>query len=128
MYRYDIISILQIICSNNSVTYRGADPNNPDDIPTRFVPDKPVFAMLPDGTHAIFDSRLILHENTLENPVMDGGGHTVLRSTIRAQRDGLKTMKYVSDIGCLFIDAFAKMIVYCTISYVLHFYFSFMLF
>ncbi|KAL7554934.1 hypothetical protein ACHAWF_018496 [Thalassiosira exigua] len=74
--------------------YRGADPENPDDIPTRFVPDKPVFAKLPDGTYALYDSRLILHGNTLDSPVIDGGGETVLRSTIRSQRDGLKPLKY----------------------------------
>ena len=74
--------------------YRGADPTNPNDIPSRFVPDKPVFAKLPDGTYALFDSRLILHDNTLENPVIDGGGNSVLRSTLRANREGLKVMKY----------------------------------
>lgn len=74
--------------------YRGADPSNPDDIPTRFTPDKPVFAKLPDGSYALYDSRLILHGNTLEDPVSDGGGNSVLRSTLRAQRDGLKTLKY----------------------------------
>ncbi len=74
--------------------YRGADPQNPDDIPTRFIPDKPVFAKLPDGSYALYDSRLILHSNTLEEPTADGGGAAVLRSTLRAQRDGLKTLKY----------------------------------
>ena len=53
--------------------YRGGDPDNPDAIPTRFDPDKPVFAKLPDGSYALYDSRLILHENTLESPLMDGG-------------------------------------------------------
>lgn len=74
--------------------YRGADHSNPNDIPSRFAPDKPVFAQLPDGSFALFDSRLILHGNTLENPVSDGGGNSVLRSTLRAQREGLKTIKY----------------------------------
>ena len=42
----------------------------------------------------MYDSRLLLHGNTLENPIIDGGGNSVLRSTLRAKRDGLKTMKY----------------------------------
>ncbi|KAL7463535.1 hypothetical protein ACHAXS_003891, partial [Conticribra weissflogii] len=66
--------------------YRGADRYNPDAMPSRFQPDKPVFARLPDGSYALYDQRLILHENTLENPKMDGGGESVLRSTIRAAR------------------------------------------
>jgi hypothetical protein len=74
--------------------YRGGDPINPNDIPTRFNPDKPVFAKLPDGSYALYDSRLILHGNTVEEPVADGGGTAVLRSTLRHQRDGLMTLKY----------------------------------
>lgn len=74
--------------------YRGGDPYNPDTLPSRFEPDKPVFAKLPGGTYALFDSRLLLHENTLENPLMDGGATSVLRSTIRAQNEGLKTKPY----------------------------------
>lgn len=74
--------------------YRGADDFNPNDIPTRFNPDAPVFAQLPDRSYALYDSRIILHENTIENPVMDGGGKSVLRSTLRAQRDGIITRKY----------------------------------
>jgi len=71
--------------------YRGADKFNPDDIPSRFDPDKPVFAQLPDGSFVIHDTRMLLHENTLENPLMDGAGPSVLRSTIRAQREGIVT-------------------------------------
>ena len=74
--------------------YRGADPFNPYDIPSRFDPDKPVFAKLPDDSYALFDSRMLLSENSLENPLMDGGGKTVLRSTLRANRDGLNVIKY----------------------------------
>ena len=70
--------------------YRGADPINPDDVPSRFDPDKPVFALLPDGSYALYDSRLVTVENSLESPTPDGGGASVLRSTIRAQRDGFK--------------------------------------
>ena len=70
--------------------YRGADPMNPDDVPSRFDPDQPVFAKLPDGSYAMYDSRLVAVENTLENPTPDGGGASVLRSTIRALRDGFK--------------------------------------
>jgi hypothetical protein len=77
--------------------YRGADPRNPQDIPTRFTPDKPVFAKLPDDTYALFDSRLILHGNTVENPIIDGGGNAVLRSTLRTNRDGFKTMQFPWD-------------------------------
>ena len=50
----------------------------------RFKPDKPVFATLPDGGYALYDPRLILHENTLESPLMDGGGNSVIRSSIRS--------------------------------------------
>jgi hypothetical protein len=74
--------------------YRGADPFNPHDIPSRFVPDKPVFAKLPDDSYALFDSRMLLGENSLENPLIDGGGKAVLRSTLRANRDGLNVIKY----------------------------------
>ena len=63
--------------------YRGADQSNPNDVPSRFDPDKPVFAQLPDGSYAIHDTRMLLHENTLENPLMDGAGPTVLRSSLR---------------------------------------------
>ena len=49
---------------------------------------------MPDGTYALYDSRLKLHGNTLDEPTPDGGGHTVLRSTLRYQRDGLMTMRY----------------------------------
>ena len=68
--------------------YRGADPFNPQDVPSRFAPDKPVFAKLPDGSHALYDSRLIAFENSLEFPNPDGGGRSTLRSTIRARRPG----------------------------------------
>jgi hypothetical protein len=74
--------------------YRGADPYNPHDIPSRFVPDKPVFVKLPDDSYALFDSRMLLHENSLDIPLVDGGGNTVLRSTLRAHRDGLNVIKY----------------------------------
>jgi hypothetical protein len=74
--------------------YRGADPFNPHDIPSRFVPDKPVFAKLPDDSYALFDSRMLLKENSLENPLIDGGGNTVLRSSFRANRDGLNEIRY----------------------------------
>ena len=65
--------------------YRGADDANPEAMPNRFDPDAPVFAILPDGSYALYDPRLILHENSLESPLMDGGGGVVLRSTVRAK-------------------------------------------
>lgn len=74
--------------------YRGGDPNNPDETPSRFNPDKPVFAKLPDDTYALFDSRLIVNENTLENPLMDGGGSSVLRSSLRADKLGVAKNPY----------------------------------
>ena len=74
--------------------YQGGDPDNPDLTPTRFTPDKPVFASLADGTYALYDSRLLMQENSLENPLMDGGAVGVLRSTLRAQNEGLKTKQY----------------------------------
>ena len=65
--------------------YRGANDANPEAVPNRFDPDAPVFAILPDGSYALYDPRLILHENSLESPLMDGGGGVVLRSTLRAK-------------------------------------------
>jgi len=41
---------------------------------SKFTPDAPVFALLPDGTYAIHDYRLDFDENTIESPMMDGGG------------------------------------------------------
>ena len=69
--------------------YRGGDTINPNDVASRFTPDKPVFAQLPDKSFVLHDTRTILHENSLESPLMDGGGASVLRSTIRSQRDGI---------------------------------------
>ena len=37
--------------------YRGADPYNTEAMPSRFNPDKPVFARLPDGSYALYDPR-----------------------------------------------------------------------
>lgn len=37
--------------------YRGSDPYNPDEMPSRFKPDKPIFALLPDGSYALYDPR-----------------------------------------------------------------------
>ena len=62
--------------------------------PQGFSPTSQFFAKLTNGVYAIFDSCLILHENFLENPVKDGGGNSVLRSTLRASRPGLKVTKY----------------------------------
>lgn len=50
-------------------------------------PDPPVFAILPDSSYALFDARLILDENTIENPLMDGGGEKVLASLSRTTPD-----------------------------------------
>ena len=55
--------------------YRGGDPkNNPDLRALRFDPDKPVFVLLTDRLHTLYDPCLVLRENTLENPSTDGGG------------------------------------------------------
>jgi len=40
----------------------------------------PVFAKLPDGTWLMHDPRLVLEENTLENPIFDGGGTAVIET------------------------------------------------
>ena len=66
--------------------YRGSDPLNPEAAPSRFNPDKPVFALLPDGAHALYDPRLIVKENTIENPLVDGGGDAVIRTTLRQNK------------------------------------------
>ena len=36
--------------------------------------DAPVFGQLPDGNWLQFDPRMVLEENTVENPILDGGG------------------------------------------------------
>jgi hypothetical protein len=84
--------------------YRGANAENPDAVPSRFDPDAPVFAILPDGSYALYDPRIILHENSLESPLIDGGGSAVLRSTLRAkdgfkatQREGTNTYNVAND-------------------------------
>lgn len=38
--------------------------------------DEPVHGLLPDGSYMLFDPRLDLQENTVENPLPDGGGMT----------------------------------------------------
>lgn len=76
------------------VLHKNTELASLSDTPSRFEPDKPVFAQLPDMSFALFDSRIILHENSLENPKMDGGGQTVLRSTLRARRNGIITKEY----------------------------------
>ena len=78
-------AVLDKICATFSSPYgndyRGGDLVNPNNILTGFTPDKPVFAKLPDGSYALFDSRLILHGNTVEEPVADGEDTAVLHST-----------------------------------------------
>eukprot|EP00957_Ditylum_brightwellii_P207044 15351230-Ditylum_brightwellii.AAC.1 len=51
---------------------------------TTFNLDHPVFANLPDGSYAIYDPYLLLQENTMENPIPDGGGQTTLQSVTKA--------------------------------------------
>jgi hypothetical protein len=48
-------------------------------------PTKPVFGQLLDDSYVLYDTRLELDENTIENPLLDGGGGKVLRSTFVAQ-------------------------------------------
>ena len=42
--------------------------------------DQPVFGLAPDGSYLLHDVRLLLDENTIENPLIDGGGAKVLAS------------------------------------------------
>eukprot|EP00586_Coscinodiscus_wailesii_P000799 CAMPEP_0172487324 /NCGR_PEP_ID=MMETSP1066-20121228/16359_1 /TAXON_ID=671091 /ORGANISM="Coscinodiscus wailesii, Strain CCMP2513" /LENGTH=2416 /DNA_ID=CAMNT_0013253867 /DNA_START=62 /DNA_END=7312 /DNA_ORIENTATION=+ len=49
--------------------------------PSRFAPDPPVFAKLDNNEWAIHDYRLELRKNTIEDPLMDGGGQAVLDTT-----------------------------------------------
>eukprot|EP00957_Ditylum_brightwellii_P029726 2247720-Ditylum_brightwellii.AAC.1 len=51
---------------------------------TAFALDHPIFARLPDGSDAIYDPYLLLQENTIENPIPDGGGQTTLQSATKA--------------------------------------------
>ena len=78
--------------------YKGGDHANPDRLASRFDPDKPVFSLLPDGSHARDDLRHLLHENTLEVPLMEGGGALVLRSTM----GGTKKFAPTDDGGYVF--------------------------
>jgi hypothetical protein len=57
----------------------------PDLTASKFNPDAPVFALLPDGGYAPHDYRLELDENTIENPLMDGGGGKVLATAVASQ-------------------------------------------
>lgn len=43
-------------------------------------PAKPVFGRLSDGSFVLYDIRLELDENTIENPLIDGGGNKVVNS------------------------------------------------
>jgi hypothetical protein len=48
-------------------------------------PTKPVFGKVQGDTYVLFDTRLELDENTIENPLADGGGNKVLASAFVAQ-------------------------------------------
>jgi hypothetical protein len=48
---------------------------------SKFSQDAPVFAVLSDGSHAIHDYCLLLESNTIENPLLDGRGATVLAAS-----------------------------------------------
>lgn len=48
-------------------------------------PTKPVFGLLDNDVHVLFDSRLQLDENTITNPLVDGGGNKVFASTFSAE-------------------------------------------
>ena len=51
--------------------------------------DKPIFAKLPGDLWALHDFRTILFENTLDNPLMDGGGAVMNRAArLRPTEDG----------------------------------------
>jgi len=45
---------------------------------SKFNPDAPVFGQLPDGGYALLDYRLDFDENTMKNPLMDGGANKVI--------------------------------------------------
>eukprot|EP00957_Ditylum_brightwellii_P189431 14418472-Ditylum_brightwellii.AAC.1 len=47
--------------------------------------DPPIFGKLPDDSFAVFDPYLLLQENTVENPIPDGGGATTLQSATIAE-------------------------------------------
>lgn len=63
-----------------------------------------MFGLLPDGSYVLHDTRMILHENTLKDPLIDGGGSTVLRTTIR-ERNGMITARHEIGPG-LYSDTF----------------------
>ena len=51
--------------------------------------DKPIFAKLPGDLWALHDFRTVLFENTLDNPLMDGGGAVMNRAArLRPTEDG----------------------------------------
>ena len=90
----------------NDNDFRGSDINhnslgvphgNPYPYPTyscsKFNPDAPVFALLPDGGYAIHDLRVRLRANTIDDPLMDGGGAAVLK----AAQGGEKQVVYCAN-------------------------------
>ncbi|KAL3937927.1 MAG: hypothetical protein SGBAC_007063 [Bacillariaceae sp.] len=48
-------------------------------------PLTPVFGRLSDGSFVLYDTRLELDENTIENPLIDGGGKKVVNSLFAEQ-------------------------------------------
>lgn len=72
--------------------FRGPDSNHPRTTSpyplmtcSKFNPDPPVFGLLPDGGYALHDLRLQFQENTIENPLMDGGGEKMLAAAAASQ-------------------------------------------
>jgi hypothetical protein len=68
-------------CNNN------ASPGNCDHYKMNSWrnPTKPVFGKRQDGIYVLYDTRLELDENTIENPLIDGGGNKVVASTFVAE-------------------------------------------
>jgi hypothetical protein len=69
--------------------FRGPDKGHPvitspypDLVASKFNPDPPVFGLLPGGGYAIHDYRLEFDENTMENPLIDGGGNKVVAASV----------------------------------------------
>ena len=69
--------LLQSVTDSKCSTFPNPVDNSYLDTPTppsRESPDPPVYAILPGGKYAIHDYRYQAFENSVENPISDGGG------------------------------------------------------
>ena len=76
--------LLQSVTDSKCSTFPNPVDNSYLDTPTppsRESPDPPVYAILPGGKYAIHDYRYQAFENSVENPISDGGGNMVVEAS-----------------------------------------------